>query len=118
MPVRRRSAPRRAPRRRFRIRGGNRSGRRMQRLAGLRTTQIFSEMTSLGDVTIPVGTTGAGFNWNFKMTDLPQVAQYSALYQQYKLKSVQLILVPRITQADGTAAATGATGGLYNGRIV
>lgn len=119
MVLRRRLRAARRPKR-FRIRNsGGRGWNRFKRIAGVRTTQTFSEMTSLGDVTIPIGTVGAGFNWNFKMTDLPQVSQYSALYQQYKLKSVQLILVPRITQADGTLASGGAggTGGLYNGRI-
>lgn len=82
-----------------------------------RVTQVFSEMTSLGDISIPIGSTGQGFNWVFKMTDLPQVAQYQNLYQQYQLRKVELILVPRITSTDGSVAVSSSST-VYNGRMV
>lgn len=97
--------------------------RRLARARALRRrivpykTQVFSEMTGLGTVAVPIGTGGQGFNWVFKMNDLPQSGNYQALYQQYKLLKVQVVLVPRITSSDGTIAATGALGGLYAGRI-
>lgn len=79
-------------------------------------TQLFSETTGLGDISVPVGATGQGFNWVFKMADLPQLSQYQNLYQQFQLRKVELILIPRITSTDGSVAVS-STNTLYNGRI-
>lgn len=99
-----------APRRKF--------GRGMRRTKPRRQGQVhhFNECFSLGPtyVNAPAGT---GFALGIKMTDLPQIANYTTLYTQYKIKSVKLLFIPRTTNTDSSTLQAGIVSGIANTRI-
>lgn len=111
MPWLKKKAPRKAPRRKF-ARGLRLS--KPMRPSG--KIHYFNECFSLGPtyVNAPAGT---GFALGMKMTDLPQVANYSTLFTQYKILGVKLLIIPRATNTDSSTLQAGVVSGVANTRI-
>lgn len=62
----------------------------------------FTETFAVHDI---VGNTGDVFRVN--VGQLPQVAQYSALYNQYKITSLKVMIVPDYNSFEGSQTQTG-----------
>lgn len=91
---------------------GARRGKRSNR----GSIHYFTEMFSLGP--LPVSSSGgSGYDVGVKMTDLPQITEYTALFTQYKILSSKLVIIPRYTATDSVLAAS-STASFYNPRIV
>lgn len=76
----------------------------------------FNECFSLGPTYVNAPA-GSGFALGMKMTDLPQIVNYTTLYTQYKINGVKLLFIPRATQTDSTTLQAGVVSGLANTRI-
>lgn len=92
--------------RRFRLvrgyRAGVRKGRAIRRTVGLgNPTPTFVETYAGGMIAPNVGQCA-----RVRITDIPQIAQYAALYKQYRINWVKLMLLPQFdsTSADANAA--------------
>lgn len=102
-------------RRRYRRYGGVRGRGRKGAMGAARARLGQSKMTTFTETfTLPVintGTTGTAAGLlAVAMNQVPQWTDYSALYNQYCIKSVQFILMPEYDQYDSNnnAAATAA----------
>lgn len=110
MPLRRRMKPRRkAPKRRM-----------ARRPALSRQVHAFKRIANLGTYTASVSSLGAptpaqkGFS--FQLVDLPNVAEYTSLFDQYKIQKVVLKIVPKTLMTQG--ASTGNAGPTGYGQVV
>lgn len=97
MPVRRTRAP-------FRRRGKKTGGRRLRIYRGVKRmfnpNPVFTE-------TANIGTWGAntGGIQTFNISQVPQIAQYSNLYQKYRILKATLIIVPHYASTQDQNAA-------------
>lgn len=83
----------------------------------------FVETFSKSAVIIPGGAGGIGGVFASRITDVPQIAQYSNLYKQYRINWIKVMLVPdyNYNASDRNAAqynATVPTGNVGMARIV
>lgn len=51
----------------------------------------------------PTATANVGGTFACRITDIPQIAQYSNLYNMYKVNWIKVILTPRYNSVDGSA---------------
>lgn len=85
------------------------AGRRPRRVVrrkvmrGFNPNPMFTETFVAGTV---AGNSGGIFN--VSINQMPQVTQYSALYNQYKITSLKVMLVPDLNSFDGTQTLNGA----------
>lgn len=112
MPALRRRATGRGPRN-WRRRAAAKKGRAVRRKA-MYQSQVFTEtfkanatssgITSDGQIQVPMPAQSIGGKLMVKITDVPQVQQYSALYNFYKILKVQAIVIPKWSNADPNVA--------------
>lgn len=91
--------------------GGRRYGavrRRGMRSSGLRLgKQMYNPLPTFVETfqirNAPTVSANAGGTFACRITDIPQIAQYSNLYNMYKVNWIKVILTPRYNSVDGSA---------------
>lgn len=61
---------------------------------------------------IATGVTGAS-GLNFKLSDLPNYTEFTALYDQYQIRAIKIQLIPRFTES-AAATSTQAIGNMWS----
>jgi len=64
----------------------------------------FTETFKVSDITLNTGSV-----FRVRIDQIPQLAQYSALYNQYKINSLKVMILPQYNSFDGVQAG-GSTG--------
>lgn len=98
-PRTRRPRARRPRRRQF---GGNKFNR--IRKSSMAYSRVFTEVLSAGNIQM---NTGGQFVCRFN--DIPQAGQYAALYKQFCIKKLQVMLLPRLNSFDANTTASVGT---------
>lgn len=96
-----------APRRRYVPRGA-----RGRIVRALNPTPTFVETYAAGTITVPTGGAGLGQVFGARISDIPQLAQYSALYKQYRINWIKVMIVP-----DYSSSALDHNSAAYNGSV-
>lgn len=104
MPLRYRGK-RRGPRRVKRK--GSKPGKRKFSKKVHSFTRTFQTDTA---ITIGVGSPAAGYGYSFKLNDLPNASEFTALFDQYRIKALKWHLIPK--QGMGVMQAVPTAGGL------
>lgn len=99
---------RRRPRRMLRKR---KPGLIRRRRAGALRRQVhsFKRVVDLGSYTASASAltqTPISKSFSFALADLPNVAEYTGLFDQYKLTGISLKIIPRASQFQGAASGT------------
>lgn len=98
-PKSRRPRARRPRRRQY---GGNKFNR--IRKSSMAYSRVFTEVLNAGNIQL---NTGGTFVCRFN--DIPQAGQYAALYKQFCIKKLQIMLLPRLNSYDANTTASVAT---------
>lgn len=59
---------------------------------------------SPGHISIPTGAPAVGYADFFNLASVPDVSDFTALYDQYKIKGIKYTLIPRISNAGPSGA--------------
>lgn len=94
-------------RRRFRRRRGGVKRRRYRRMRKRQYIKNFVRSMHAGTIQA-----SGGGSIVFKLSLLPNVAEYTALFDQYRIRGVRLLFMPSLTQTQVVQNAPGVHGGI------
>lgn len=72
-------------------------------------TPTFVETYAANTLNINGGTVGGGGQFTARISDVPQIADYKALYRQYRINWIKVMLIP-----DASGAASDLNAAAYN----